>query len=390
MAIPVHPLIPAGETTLVETDQALIDLLDHVRDVGVFAYDTEFIGELTYHPKLCLIQIATSQRVALVDPMAGIELDPLWDVLCDSAVTKIVHAGEQDIEPVHRTIGRQAANVFDTQIAAGFCGMAYPVALLKLVHELIGVKLGKGLTFTHWDQRPLSAMQLRYAADDVRYLPAIHASLQDRLRTLGHLDWAVEESESLCASTRYSFDAEQDYLWLRGAGTLGASGLAVLRELVRWRDHTAREHDLPPRAFLRDEVLMDMAKSPAKSLDKLKRVRGLPRPVESQYGAVIVDLTNAACASPDKPPVPEKSAEASPTERFRADALWTAAQAICVNQSIDPAVVTSRQEIGELHRRWSTGRPTDDLRLMRGWRLQALGSPLHELLSGKSSVSLKW
>src|SRR5581483_6997580 len=99
--------------------------------------------------------------------------------------------------PVFRHINRAPANLFDTQIAAGFAGMTYPLALSKLVHELTGARLGKGLTFTHWDQRPLSSMQLRYAADDVRYLPAVRQALGERLDALGYMPWVREESAAL-------------------------------------------------------------------------------------------------------------------------------------------------------------------------------------------------
>src|SRR5207244_222856 len=106
--------------------------------------------------------------VALIDPLAGVDLRPFWEIIADPGVEKIVHAGEQDVEPVIRHLGREAHNVFDTQIACGFIGMAYPVALAKLVAELVGAKLGKGLTFPHWDQRPLSASELRYPGAAVR------------------------------------------------------------------------------------------------------------------------------------------------------------------------------------------------------------------------------
>src|SRR5437899_383229 len=82
-----------------------------------------------------------------------------------------------------------AANVFDTQVAAGMIGLAYPSGLSKLVRELVGVRLGKGFTFTHWDQRPLTAVQIRYAADDVRYLPALRESIGQKLDVLGHMRW---------------------------------------------------------------------------------------------------------------------------------------------------------------------------------------------------------
>src|SRR5262249_31742199 len=157
-----------------------------------------------------------------------------------------------DVEPVHRLINRRAANIFDTQIAAGFVGLAYPVGLSKLVGELIGARLGKGLTFTHWDQRPLSPAQLRYAADDVRYLPALHVEIKRRLSSLGHESWAREECDSLCEPSRYGFDPVTTWSRIRGSGSLSPAQLAVLRELTIWRDAGARAHDVPARSFLKD------------------------------------------------------------------------------------------------------------------------------------------
>ena len=157
----------AASRSLVDQQQDLHLLIERLRSVGSFAYDSEFIGEMSYVPKLCLIQIATEQEIALVDPLADLDLMPLWELFADPAVQKIVHAGAQDMEPVIRMLGRPATNVLDTQIAAGFARLPYPISLQRMVLQLLGIKLGKGLTFTHWDQRPLSSQQTRYAADDV-------------------------------------------------------------------------------------------------------------------------------------------------------------------------------------------------------------------------------
>src|ERR1700722_2283684 len=100
-----HPLISRDPPQFVDRQDALSELLDHLRSAGKFAYDSEFIGELTYIPKLCLIQVATTQRVALIDTLAGLDLQPFWDLICDAGVEKIVHAGQQDIEPVFRNAG---------------------------------------------------------------------------------------------------------------------------------------------------------------------------------------------------------------------------------------------------------------------------------------------
>ncbi len=279
--IPQHALIPRNTAELVDTQDGLNALIAELRAAGRFAYDSEFIGELTYRPKLCLIQVSSAQRVSLIDPLAGLVLSVFWELICDPSIEKIVHAGAQDVEPVIRHVNKEPANLFDTQLAAGFAGLSYPIALSRLVQELCGAKLGKGLTFTHWDQRPLSPMQLRYAADDVRYLPAVHDAISQRLTTLNHVEWSREECTAMCDASQYVFNPDMQYLRVRGASSLTAQGLAILRELTIWRNDAAREEDIPPRSLLKDEILVEMARNPIRTSEKFARVRGLPRPIEA-------------------------------------------------------------------------------------------------------------
>lgn len=389
-APPNHPLVTHAAPTLVTKDRELRELIDHLGAAGSFAYDSEFIGELTYFPKLCLIQTATVQRVALIDPLAELDLRPFWELIADASVEKVVHAGQQDIEPVFRHIGREAANIFDTQISAGLAGLPYPLSLSKLVQEVAGARLGKGLTFTHWDQRPLSAMQLRYAADDVRYLPLVRSELGKRLDALGHAAWAAEECAATCDPVLYRFDPQTSYHRVRGATSLQPRHLAVLRELTVWRDAAARQENVPPRAFLKDEILLDLSRSPVKTVERLDRVRGLPRPVEKTHGRMIVEATLRGLSTP-APDLPAgRDVEPTPTERFRSDALWAAAQVLCVGRSIDPALVLSRQDCGELYRALASGADVGGLRVMRGWRRDALGQNLLNLCEGAARVTVGW
>ena len=391
IAVTDRPQVPRGAPALIDQPDALAALLVDLKAAGRFAYDSEFIGELTYVPKLCLIQVATADRVALIDPLVGLDLKPFWELVCDPTVEKIVHAGQQDIEPVFRHVGRPAANVFDTQVAAGFVGLAYPVSLSKLVLDKIGAKLGKGLTFTSWDQRPLSPMQLKYAADDVRYLLAVRDDLGRDLDALGHTGWAAAETAAACDPDGFGFDSETAYLKVRGAGSLAPRNAAVLRELAIWRDAQARDHDVPARTFLKDEVLLDLARQPAKSVDRLAKVRGMPRPVEQSYGEEIIAVTARGLAMPvDKLP-PERDVEPTPRQRFNADAVWSLLGVVCAGRSIDPALISSRQEVGEVYRAFAAGQHLpSDARLLKGWRREAAGQTLLDLLASRGSVHLNW
>jgi ribonuclease D len=363
-----HALVSRQKAQLIESDQGLSGLLEHLREAGSFAYDSEFIGELTYVPKLCLIQVATTQMVALVDPLADVNLMPFWELICDERVKKIVHAGEQDIEPVVRLTGRGPKNLIDTQVVAAFGGLAYPASLQKLISATLNFRVGKGLTFTHWDQRPLSEMQLRYAADDVRYLPAMAEELCKRAAASGNLEIAREECATRCAAANYQNDPSEQFAKIRGASNLSRTQLSVLRELCIWRNATAKAEDVPTRALLRDEVLIGIVRTPLNNEADVENIRGMPRPVAKRFAGEIIA---AACKGHEVPAEQRPFIavhEEGPGERFEIDALWARFQCACFARQIDPAVTASLQTVADFYRRKQSGQDISSHPLITGWR----------------------
>ena len=156
-----HPEIPGGQAELIDDASGLEEIVAALREAGSFAFDTEFIGEETFYPQICVIQVATSTRLALIDPFEIEDLGPIWNLVADADVETIVHDGGQDLDPVRRFTGTEPRGVVDTQICAAFVDMPWPSSLAKIVARFTGHKLAKGHTFTEWDRRPLTPKQQR-------------------------------------------------------------------------------------------------------------------------------------------------------------------------------------------------------------------------------------
>lgn len=390
-ALPEITGVFRGSPELVETQPALDAVVARLKQAGSFAYDTEFIGEMSYRPLVCLIQVATDDFIALIDPLApGIDLKGFWSLLNDSTIHKIVHAGEQDLEHAWRATGGPCSDVLDTQVAAGFIGLSYPASLAKLIGEFTGIKLQKGFTFTDWSLRPLSASQLKYAADDVRYLPAIERAIRERLMQLGRLEWAVEECETRCKEGKPGFDPETAWTRVRGATSLDGRALNVLKLLVSWRDECARHADVPARTFLKDEILVDICKVRPKATEKLQTIRHLPRPVIEHHGAEILAMVEQGLAMPAQKRGEPEMDEPGLSERFKLDGVWSTFQVLCAGQSLDPALVASRQETLDAYRKLEHGRDVSGERLFNGWRLRAVGEALKQISAGEFAFDGKW
>jgi ribonuclease D len=211
------------------------------------------------------------------------------------------------------------------------------------------------------------------------------------LEATGHVAWARQECEALCDPASFRTDPGADYARIRGAGALTGSGLAVLRELLVWRDEAARRHDTPPRTFIKDEILLEMARHPVKSVDGLSKVRGLPRPVEQDEGANIVAAVARGFAVPEAARPIVQSTEETPPERFAIDSLWATVQAWCAGQAVDPALVCSRAEISKLYRDINAqGVASANGRVVQGWRGELLGERLKGFLRGAGSMRFRW
>lgn len=388
--IPDHPLVCPDPPEIIEEADALASFLDHVRTAGVFAYDTEFIGEESYHRKLCLIQMATSARVAVIDPMNGLDVTGVWELIADPALETIVHAGDQDLEPVVRHLDRTPANIFDTQVAAAFTNRPYPLSLLRMVEDILGVELPRSMAYTRWDHRPLSPLHTQYAAEDVRTLIAVRAQLGEELEQRGHDAWVRAECERLSAKDLLVFNGETQRVRAQGNRDLRPRGTAILGGLVYLRDEIARAVDLPPRTVLRDDVLVRLAKNPVRTTEALAATKGFPRPIASDYGEKILRVIKEAVELPAKDLPVSTAVEETPDDQTAIDGLWAIVSCYCRGLGIAPGIVTSRRVIAQFYLAERSGIPREELPVMQSWRRELAGAFMESLLAGRTSVGFAW
>lgn len=378
------------EREIVKTNEGLAALCEELRAAGRFALDTEFLGERSYVPRLCLVQVATTEFIALVDTIAVRQLKPLWDLIADPAIGKVLHAAREDLRLAYYGGGRVLPqNIYDTQIAAGFVGLPmYPLSYARLTEALVGVKLSKGETRSEWDRRPLTPEQVLYARDDVRYLLPMADKLSSLLTRLGRDGWMREEVERFCSLTDvYEPDPEAAYLRVRGpkAG-FTRRPTALLRGLAAWREREAADRDVPARTVLRDEALTELAQRPPRRLTDFARLKAFPVGEDIALGPAILQVLDAARALPEDllpPPLVGNADDETPRERILGDLLYALGASLCLSRDLAPELVLTKADALLLAR----GKP--ETPLLTGWRRAALGEELQSLARGQTSALLR-
>ncbi len=231
---------------------------------AVVGLDTEFVRERTYWPLLALVQIALGEAeddILLLDMLAPGMAEAFAPLLADPAVLKVMHSPSEDLVAFQRSCAVLPAPLFDTQAAAALCGLGAGLGYQKLVLEITGIALEKGETRSDWLKRPLSPSQLRYAADDVRHLHALHRRLQADLMANGRLDWLAEDSARQLAAAASAEPERWPHLSMRSAQFLDAAGQARLLRLLRWREAQARRSDKPRGWILDNELAFALARA---------------------------------------------------------------------------------------------------------------------------------
>jgi len=394
-----HPLVPKGDPEMLRTSGEIEAFAEHALRAGMLAFDTEFIGEETFRPRICLVQVATPERVALIDPIEGADPAPIYRLVADPAVLTLVHAGEQDIAAARDAMGAGTVhNVVDTQIAVSLLGLPWPTSLGNALESYTGLRLGKAHTFTEWDRRPLTPSQLVYAADDVRYLPMAWESVREQLVSKGRLEWALQES-ALQLAGEAAFDPERQMRRASRGEPLRPAATTLLRELVLLRREIAQEMDQPQRVVIPDTALMELVRRKPDREDAVREVRFLPKHVAARHGERL-----AACvrAARDLPPTRDEFASLleDPRVRARIDAMWLALQARCLAEELAPNLLCSRSEFSE----WCARCMVAERRRRRGdaeevmpslfppedWRSRAAGTWLESFVRGQGELRLGW
>jgi ribonuclease D len=371
----------AAEAAWIDRPETLAAAGARWRDAPEIALDTEFVFERTFRPRLGLVQVATADRIDLVDAAPPAELAPLAAALASPGVRKVAHAAAGDLAVLHRATGVAPRPLLDTQVAAAFCGLGSALSYAALVRELFGVELPKHETRTDWLRRPLLPEQLRYAAEDVEHLlPAAH-ELERRLEALGRLEWAREDSDALVAAALAPPDPDDGWRRVKGLEGLPAGPRRVARELALWREREAERLDLARPFLLRDETLLALARRATTEEADLRKLPGVDRRRHEPHFAAwraALEAARAAAKSgaPDGPGRP-----ASPFDREAAKAIGQAVARVveqaAAGLALPPELLLSRRQRDRLLRGWDGTTPLSER--LAGFRRGLLGAALDEI-----------
>lgn len=372
----------------VDTAAGLDDLIASLAGAPSIAFDTEFHGERSYLPHLMLVQVATRDRIYLVDPRAELEIGALFRAMRDSGALIIGHALHNDLEIVALQYDVCLKNLFDTQIAAAFCGFGLQIGLASLLASELDVRVPKGAQLADWSRRPLPEKQALYAANDVRYLHPLYDRLAERLERSGRRAWVDEETAPLCEPGRYGRRSEDAWQRVTGGRRLQPKELGILAELAAERDRIAREVDTVPHFLISDELLLGLARHAPSDRDGLlgdRRFthRNIARYVERWLAAVATGRQQPLHLPKGRPP-PEAGVEAV------AGLVMLLVNEVAAQEGVAAQMLIRRRNVVEA---LQDGCPSEaelwDRLGLSGWRLDLIGEPVRRLLRGQTHAQIR-
>lgn len=370
------------------TDQEEFNTLcNQIRDSGIVGFDTEFVAEYYYRPRLCLLQLATPTRVCAVDPFEVADLSAWWALMADAETTIIVHGGREEIRFCQEETGRLPQRLVDVQLAEGLLSRSYPLSYKMLTRRVLGSSVHDRETRTDWRNRPLTKPQVDYALDDVRHLLEVWDRQRAQLLELNRLEWAEAEFARFIGEAAPDPNSEP-WRRLSGVHKLSRRSLAVARELYFWRDALAEQRDRPPRNVFRDDLLIEIAKRQPDKPQQILAIRGMDRRDYKKLTDAILQCVQAGQAVPESE-LPHKSQSNSAAQKYEvlAKLLGIALAQCCAEAGIATTLVGTTADLHELVQ-WhlSDRRRTSPPALMQGWRGEVCGDLLGDVLDGKVSL----
>ncbi|MDC7681678.1 ribonuclease D [Asticcacaulis sp. BYS171W] len=368
----------------ITTTAALVEFCQKIASAPFITVDTEFMRETTYWPKLCLIQAASEEHAAIIDPLAPeLDMKPFLDLLANEAILKVFHACRQDVE-IFNNLGTMPSPVFDTQVAAMAAGFGDQVAYDSLVRQVIKVDIDKGSRFTDWSRRPLSDQQLQYALGDVTYLAKVYPKLVEKLKAQHRYDWVAAEMADLTDPKLYNTNPDDSWRRLRPRKH-SAKYMAVFKEVAAWRERVAQERDQPRGRILKDEGVDEIATQLPTDPAAFDRLRSTPKGFgASKFGLELCDVIKTALADPEKyAPKVEKSAPPVQVPASVVELLKVLLRVKCEDEGVAPKLIASVADLEKIA--LDDGA---DVPALEGWRRKVFGDDALKLKKGELALVL--
>lgn len=369
------------------TDTAgLIDKCKIIHQSNFIALDTEFLRSNTYFPKLCLIQVAPENHPAfIIDTLApGIDISPFFAYLHDLKILKIFHAAKQDLEVLFYVSGIITQPIFDTQLAASFCGYTDNLGYRELVKLLTDHNINKEYQFTDWSARPLETQQLNYALDDVIYLKKLFLILNKKLIDNQRITWLEEEMVKIAHHSNYFELYSPNQAWSKlKISDKEDKFLPLIKQLAAWRERQAQIINIPKNHLIKEEVLIKIATLVNEDLAKINKIlyRSMNKHLTSQRINDILEIISNY--NPD-----------NNTESVRINKLLNANIAIYKNLklllqeksqdiNIPKRIIANNKDLISLA---NNIEPIENSPIMHGWRYQVFGQYAIKLLNKTNKI----
>ena len=369
---------------LITKNDALREFCTRSSEAEFVTVDTEFLRDKTYWPILCLVQLGGPDEAAAIDAMAdGLDLAPLFELMRDSSVLKVFHAGRQDFEIFFRQMGELPNPVFDTQVSAMVCGFGDSVGYETLVSQLLRKSIDKTMRFTDWGHRPLSEKQLNYALGDVTHLREVYEKLRDKLEKNKRYHWVAEEMAHLNNPAIYQIDPRETWRRLKVRSTK-PKFLAILQEVAALREEEAQRRDIPRNRVLRDDALTEIAAHAPKTLDDLSSLRALH---QGQAGGAMGEAILAAIDRGNKMknadyPVPARHRTLGTKNGPATDLLKVLLKVKCDAHGVAQKLIANSDDIEAIAQDDNA-----DVRALQGWRRDIFGNDALALKHGRLAMT---
>jgi ribonuclease D len=335
---------------IIDSISKLEEFTSRLAKQQIIGVDLESDSMYHFKEKVCLIQIASTQATAIIDPLQIKNLSLLEPLFRRADIQKVFHGADYDVRSLYRDFRIAVNNLFDTELACRFLGFKES-GLNAVLKKKYNIQLDKKNQRKDWSKRPLPEDMVAYAAKDVHYLIPLAKSLQQELIQKGRLSWVQEECNYLSGVRPAPVDSEPLFLGFKGAGKLSPRGLAVLEELLQLRRKIAQLQDKPLFRIIGNKSILMLAEARPLSRRKLTETGALGSKQIDRYGKDVISAVKKALQQPakDLPKYPRKTAPMVPAivaKRVKELRNWR--DLLAKKLQIDPAIICTKAQISAL------------------------------------------